>query len=347
MKWLDKDSRENVSAIVDADGNLFIGGIPFSPVAILGSYEDSYTEAFLAWFNEEWIPLRNARLADILRDKANRQRFKELSQAIRAEQVVPFIGSGLSSPSGMPLWSGFLRDLRKDSTLPEADLESLLNAGQYEDAAAALLQHMPQHLFDERLEQTFFAMAGADILGSVRLIPEIFTDTIVTTNFDNVLEEVHRTREKPFQEVLNGAAIAQFRVLRGKGKRCLLKIHGDHMTRNGRVLTRDEYEAAYGTGCAARIELEHMFSSEPLLFLGCSLQADRTMELLREVVSADDGTPRNYAFLKRPPDEAVRLAREQFLAARKLFPIWYEGDHDESLEALLFGLVRATGKVPL
>jgi hypothetical protein len=190
-------------------------------------------------------------------------------------------------------------------------------------------------------------MSGADILGSVRLIPEIFTDTIVTTNFDNVLEEVHRTREKPLQEVLNGTAIAQFRVLRGKGKRCLLKIHGDHRTRNGRVLTRDEYEAAYGRGCAARIELEHIFSSEPLLFLGCSLQADRTMELLREVVCADDGTPRNYAFLKRPPDDGIRLTREHFLAERKIFPIWYENGHDESLEALLFGLVRAAGKVPL
>lgn len=51
MKWLDKDFRENVSAIVDADGNLFIGGIPFSPVAILESNEDNYTEAFSAWFN--------------------------------------------------------------------------------------------------------------------------------------------------------------------------------------------------------------------------------------------------------------------------------------------------------
>jgi hypothetical protein len=165
MNWLDKDFRENVSAIVDADGNLFIGGVPFSPVAILQSYEDSYTEAFLAWFNEEWIPLRDARLADILRDKANRQRFKELSQAIGAEQVVPFIGSGLSSTSGMPLWSVFLRDLRKDSTLPEADLESFLNAGQYEDAAAALLRHMPQRLFDERLEQTFLPCPALTFLG--------------------------------------------------------------------------------------------------------------------------------------------------------------------------------------
>jgi hypothetical protein len=345
MKCLDKDFRENVSAIVDTDGNLFVGGIPFSPVAILEGNPDSYREAFLAWFNEEWIPVRDARLAEILRDKANSQRFKELSQAVKAEQVVPFIGSGLSSPSAMPLWTDFLKELRKDSILAQTDLESILGAGLFEHAATALQQNMPPHLFDERLEQTFLARTEADIFGAVRLIPEIFSDTIVTTNFDNVLEVVHRMRKRPFEEVLDGVEIAQFRVLRGRGKRCLLKIHGDHANRDGRVLTRDEYDVAYGPRCAARIELEHIFGSEPLLFLGCSLQSDRTMELLRQVVGADHRTPRNYAFMKRPADNAIRLAREHFLAERKIFPIWYDGDHDESVEALLFGLARLTGKV--
>jgi len=65
------------------------------------------------------------------------------------------------------------------------------------------------------------------------------------------------------------------------------------------------------------------------------------MRLLKEVIDGDDKTPRNYAFMRRPADNATRLAREHFLAERKIFPIWYDGDHDQAIEALLFGLARA------
>ena len=344
MKYLDQDFRESITALIDKDGNVVIGGIPFIPIEILDDDAVSYKEAFLGWMNEQWIPLREDRLAKILTNKTNQQRFNELVQAVRAEQVVPFVGSGLSAVSGMPLWSNFLRELRKDSTLAEADLEKLLSAGQFEDAATQLLVKMPKQLFDERLEQTFLARKDADVAGAVRFLPEIFTETAITTNFDNVLEVANRICGNPFTEALNGASIAQFRMLRGKGKRCLLKIHGDHTNPAGRVLTKEEYDAAYGPNCPARTELEYLFGSEPLLFMGCSLEADRTMVLLKEIVAGDNGTPRNYAFLKRPVNEDARIAREHFLSERKIFPIWYEDEHNESVEALLFGLLRAIGK---
>lgn len=344
MKCLESDFREAVTATIDPKGNVVVGGIPFTPVKILEFEAFSYQDAFLTWLENDWIPVRADRLAEILKDTTNQQRFNDLVQSVKAEQVVPFIGSGLSASSGMPLWSKFLREIRKESTLPEADLEALLTAGQFEDAATALLANMPSHLFDERLEKTFLARSETDVDGAVRLLPEIFTETAVTTNYDNVLEVVHKMSGNPYTEILNGASIAQFRVLRGKGKRCLLKIHGDHTNPSGRVLTRAEYDSAYGPNCAARTELEYVFGSEPLLFMGCSLEADRTMVLLREIVIADSGTPRNYAFMKRPADSARRVAREHFLSERKIFPIWYDGDHDESVEALLFGLLQAMGK---
>lgn len=229
--------------------------------------------------------------------------------------------------------------------LPEAELETLIAAGRYEEAASALSLNMPAHLFDERLEQAFVARSAGDISGAVRFLPEIFAETVITTNFDNVLEVVHVNADNDFQEVLNGASIAQFRVLRGKGRRCLLKVHGHHTNPASRVLTKDEYDKAYGHHCPARVELQYIFGSEPLLFLGCGLAEDRTMQLLKEVVDADGGTPRNYAILQRPADDAVRLSREHFLTARKVFPIWYQGDHDECIEAVVAGLLRAMGKL--
>ena len=338
MKRLDREFREAVTASIDGSGNVVVAGVPFAPVKILEYEQYSYDDAFLSWLNNEWTPIREDRLAEILNDATNKQRFDELSSAVKAERVVPFIGSGLSGPSGMPLWSSFLRQIRKSSTLPEAELEKLLGLGQFEAAASALLSKMPVHLFNERLEQTFRVHSDSEIIGAVHFVPEIFNETIVTTNFDDILEVIHRSAATPFDEILNGNSIAQFRQLRGKGRRCLLKIHGDHENPIGRVLTTAEYDAAYGPGCLARIELEHLFSSEPLLFMGCSLQADRTMILLQEVVASDNGTPRKYAFMKRPSDDVMWIEREHFLTERKIFPIWYKGDHDQSVEALLFGL---------
>ena len=216
--------------------------------------------------------------------------------------------------------------------------------GQFEAAASALLSKMPVHLFNERLEQTFRCPAEDDVIGAVRLIPEVFSETIVTTNFDDILENVHRFAQLPLDEVLNGSLIAQFRQMRGRGRRCLLKIHGHYENPMGRVLTTEEYDAAYGIGCLARVELENIFRTEPLLYMGCSLQEDRTMLLLREVVVTDGGAPRKYAFMQRPVSKATWIEREHFLTERKIFTIWYEGDHDQSVEALLFGLHQAIAK---
>jgi hypothetical protein len=79
--------------------------------------------------------------------------------------------------------------------------------------------------------------------------------------------------------------------------------------------------------------------------MGCSLGVDRTVTLMKEVVSSDASAPRHYAFLRLPKDESVRVDRERSLAERKVFPIWYDDleDDDISIMSLLVGLLDRTG----
>jgi hypothetical protein len=49
--------------------------------------------------------------------------------------------------------------------------------------------------------------------------------------------------------------------------------------------------------------------------------------------------PKHYAFLKSPDSDVARIEREGFLTSRRVYPIWYEGDHDTSIMALLSGLI--------
>lgn len=347
MKFLDPDFRQAVFADVDSEtGEVIVSGLPFSPVDILANDPDSYSEAFQNWLSDEWASKRQECLNVILKDPSNYQRYQDLVQSVQSGRVVPFVGSGMSEPSGKPMWSEFLRQVRTSSTLTKRELEALLKRGDFERAASALLEKMPPQLFDERLDQAFLTRNTDKVAGAVRCLPEIFDGTIITTNFDNLLEIVQEGSEVGgFQEVLHGGTISDFRVMRGRGQRCLLKIHGDHKRPAERVLTEAEYDSTYASGSAARTELEYLFGCEPILFLGCSLSNDRTMELLKEVVENDLNTPRNYAFLKRPKNSRAQVNREHFLSERKIFPIWYDGDHDEENESLLFGLMRELNKI--
>ncbi len=244
------------------------------------------------------------------------------------------------------MWSKFLREVRTSSKLLKRELEAYLKKGEFEQAATALLNKMPSQLFDERLEQVFLTRNTDKVAGAVRCLPEIFDGTFLTTNFDNILEVVQEGSEAGnFEGILDGSTISEFRMMRGRGHRCLLKIHGDYKRPAGRVLTDTEYDSTYAKGSAARTELEYVFGCEPLLFLGCSLSNDRTMALLKEVVENDSNTPRNFAFLSCPPTNKAKLFREHFLSERKIFPIWYDGDHDEDIESLLFGLMRELKKI--
>jgi hypothetical protein len=106
-----------------------------------------------------------------------------------------------------------------------------------------------------------------------------------------------------------------------------------------------EYEQAYASEGVVYQELSLIFKTKSILFLGCSLGADRTLDLIAKVAAGDLNMPKHYAFLKEPIDEPARIRREHFLTERGLFPIWYQNGHDEDIEALLVGILRYLGRL--
>ena len=79
---------------------------------------------------------------------------------------------------------------------------------------------------------------------------------------------------------------------------------------------------------------------QSLLFLGCSLSVDRTISSMKEIVKefTPEALPRHYALLELKSSDD-RITRKKHLSEANIFPIWYEeGEHDESVEALLLKL---------
>ena len=209
----------------------------------------------------------------------------------------------------------------------------------FEEAADLLARGTNSRLLDERIEHDLRIDDPSCIDGSVRLLPAVFPNLVITTNLDDVLEHVYSSNGATFKYVLAGKDLAQYRTVKDARQRFLLKLHGDCRRAESRVLLSAEYEAAYSRGNSIREELELIYRSNNLLFLGCSLGSDRTLRLVEEVAKADHRMPKHYAFVTLPEDDESRMDREQVLTERGIYPIWYQWDHDESIRALLAGLI--------
>jgi hypothetical protein len=346
MKILRAIFEESLKAQVNADGNVEFGcgDAEFTPVEILKSDDEQYKSEFVAWLNDVWLDRNRQRLSSLLKLHGNDGRFTDLCNAVSANNVVPLVGSGMSRASGFPLWREFLHQLRQDTRVTEAALNILLDAGHYEEAVDVLAADAGRHLFDERIEQGLRVDDPSEVLGPVRLLADIFPRLVMSTNLDDVLEHVFKANEHPFAHVLAGRDIERYRQLVNSPQPILLKIHGDCRRNDGRVLGAAEYDAAYAVGSAPREALTLLCRARALLWLGCSLTIDRTVMLMEQVVAADPAVPRHYAFLRLPPDDARRVERGIELGQRKIFPIWYDGDDDEAIEALLVGILDRTGR---
>lgn len=197
MQRLIQEFEEQVRAELAADGDVQIGGVKMSPLAILDPGSETYNAEYLRWRDEEWLPSRFERLRTILalEPPNNRARFERLVDALKRQQVAAFVGAGMSLSSGMLLWADFLRKLREAP--PEAkrclstELEKLLvgSEADYEAAADLVYMHMGKRLFMDQM-RTHFHVPAPDIQGPVRLLPHLFHRWVFTTNYDNILEEV-------------------------------------------------------------------------------------------------------------------------------------------------------------
>ncbi len=325
------------------EGSVFIGATEFLPVETLLEDKDAYQDELNTWLDEVWLPQQRDRRNEILKLHANAKRFEDLRDAVARRQVVPLIGSGMSAPSGLPIWSDLLRAIRTFTTIAPEDLERLLVDSAFEEAADLIASATNSNLLNERVEHELRLASTAVLDGAVRLLPALFPDLVITTNLDDVLEQQYRRCGAEFNEVLPGQDICRYRGMKTPTRSFLLKLHGDCRRAETRVLRKDEYETAYATGGVVREELTLLYRTNHLLFLGCSLGPDRTVRLIAEVATSDKGMPKHFALLSLPDSESARIDRENFLSMRGIYPIWYDGPHDESIRALLAGLLDVAG----
>lgn len=328
---------------LNSEGDVEIVGSIFARSHILGELEpQTYSLTF-----SEWVEERKANLIlkadEILALYDNGNRFEQLKKSLKAGGAIPFVGAGMSVASGYPGWTNFLWQLCEESHVHKEKLERLLGDGNYEQAAQLLHDDLGAALFNENLEGAF--SSEKEIFGPIHYLPLLFSgSTIITTNYDRLLERVYKGVEQGFDVdvVKYGNSLDEAVRLMTNGSRMLLKLHGECDQVADRVLLEAEYDGAYSDGSVVSNFFSRVVFAKSLLFLGCSLCADRTIKNMVSLVEqyGPETLPRHYAFLELKKS-ADRVARKKELAAANIFPIWYpEGEHDESIEALFVKLLE-------
>jgi hypothetical protein len=275
---------------------------------------------------------------------------EELRQLIlRQSDLVLFCGAGMSATAGFPEWTQLLRVWGTEVGCLE-DINNKIDEGDYEGAAQLIEEKRSPLWLRTKIKGAFGRdLTDQRILGSVAYLPAIAQGPVVTTNFDRVLEVVFQRAGKPFKVIGYPDELGPVQEALDEPSRrpFLLKIHGDAAAPNWWVLTRVQYARHYGAekgfdpSAALPSVLTHIVRARRVIFVGCSLNKDRFLEVIQSQARESTLWARHFAFLSLP-DEQKRFEREAQLIDHGIKPIWYpihKGRHT-ALEALLASFVQ-------
>lgn len=277
---------------------------------------------------------------------------RQLAREIEEERsLVPFIGAGLSQPHGFRGWTSFLLDLAV-RTGKKAIVGSLVASGQYEEAAQVVRDALGPAL-DDAIHEEYgeHNLRAGSLHGAVTMLPELFAGPVVTTNFDRVLERTYQEAGVRMGVYWGASTDSGVRALR-EHRPVLLKLHGDCDDCNDRVLTAEEYEKHYGSLNPGQLDLTRplpyllsaILLQGPVLFLGCSLTADRTVQVVQNLAKHARGMW-NYAVVEAPRTRGSLLKRARFLAECGIRPVWYPRGQHERVEQVLGFLCEVRNSV--
>ena len=276
----------------------------------------------------------------------NENNIHSLIEKIKSNCIVPYLGAGISRlfDDTYPLWNDFLNNLFDKYLLNEdrAKFESL----NYEDKAEFLYSEIGNITFADELKRVF----REDCLDRdlrefvdkpIYTLPLIFeTGLLVTTNYDKAIERVYRLHQKYLNIAHPGHYEALNYALR-ENSLLLYKIHGDiSEPQTSIVLTKKQYDEAYSNHKLISA-LSQAYISKHMLFLGCSMDKDRPIEMLRKI-----STPgmKNYAIIscKENVLKARRLELEnEYFTQGIIYP---DGRH-ECLKVILDYIAEKTNPV--
>lgn len=261
--------------------------------------------------------------------------------------LVPFVGAGLTCFAYYS-WNGALTKLAGKITNKNdsRQVKNLIKTGHYMNAAQQLENLRTSSNLARDIAHLFSSDHLANKMGelpkeAISLLPWLFQGLVLTTNFDETLETVYRKCGYPFETVSHPGHPVLEQFIRNQNHCGLFKMHGT-VTGNlieyeNIVFTSAQYDHHYGKGSPLIQDLKACFDKRLMFFLGCSLEKDRTMDILQDAIIQGVN---HYAIIgckKSERDEKVRKLGEKYIRV-----ILYEQGRHEAVRVILEHLLEET-----
>ena len=278
-------------------------------------------------------------LSELIYYKNNYNRLNNIRK--QRNDIIPFVGAGISMQCGLYSWIEML-DMIANDYFTENEIKELHATGDCYEYADKIVEAVGnEHMVMSRIGE-LFNNTKISLTESPFILTSTFSNLIVTTNYDMILEDasyqsVQTIPLKPLLPCLKGQMDAAIQ----NNARCLLKLHGSIEETSSFVLTSSQYNKFYGTRSSRKNKplpkyLNKLFTAKKLLFVGCSLELDRTLDILCECVENDERIS-HYAIVPWIEDENRRVQRNRHLTKLGIEPIYYpEGDYDSVRKLLRY-----------
>jgi len=254
-----------------------------------------------------------------------RSRLASLKNKYNDEDVVLFLGAGISIDANVPLWDELINNLlfamindklkEIGKSVSISKLKSLVDFAHEnkEDSPITQMRYIrsafEQSKYNRLVHDVLYQnrpKTRTPLLNSIAKIASpqrshIGVKSIVTYNFDDLLERCLNSNKIDFRLVCTEADIPETNKLN------ISHVHGFIPHRNedfsedncNIVFSEEDYHKMYRDAyCWSNIVQLSAFRDSTCLFIGCSLN-DPNLRRLLDVASRNGEMPRHYAFLKR------------------------------------------------
>lgn len=268
----------------------------------------------------------------------NRENYQQLKQQIQRCTVIPFVGAGLSA-CVYPDWNKVLEiiasdimDLSAKETVLKLLTEEYISSHKdaLEQAAKVLENIWTKSIFDNKLYHIFSPekLEKAEIKEmlckeAAAVLPVLFPQGVaLTTNYDHVLEKMYETYGNGIHacDVLHQERLNK-RLKEMSVGSLLIKLHGDvEESSTSVILNSESYNKAYQNDSPLVTTLQKCYNMKNMLFLGCSLEHDRTIAELQKTLEPGS---LHFAVYPCEKDGAALQNTVRHFGEKNILPILY------------------------
>ena len=270
------------------------------------------------------------RLSELLSYENNKELLIEIKG--NKNNIIPFVGAGVSRGCGLFSWCELLEKL-STFYFSKEEIDELKKLKSI-DFADKIIEKAGNTSMIMRKIRSLFDSASVCYTEIPFILLEEFSPLLVTTNYDDIIENVSEKCKKGRITSLLPCLQGQVNDAIQLNERKLLKIHGSIEEPSSFVFSSEQYEISYDEAGLVTRYLKSIFEAKRVLFVGCSIEEDKTIEVLKKCIEKN-GDLVHYAILPRPNDDNKYIERNVLLTKLGIRPVYYPENNYEDVAKLL------------